>query len=171
MPLSCGSSLPACTQGTHAVFQCCVVKTEARLFTYLLDPAPTCAAWVCLFPHSVFQCLCVVALACATIWHHGPTCPKTCNHPVLQHVSLASSAPTHAVSPSHHMVAQACLFAHLPCARTAWAAWGCLFACLSCTGLQCSSMAWLLTHLPCPRLHQPGHAFVYSVSQHRHQTA
>lgn len=118
MPLSCGSSIPVCTQGTRVVFQCCIVKTEARLFTYLLYPAPTYAAWMCLFPHSVFQCLCVVALACAAMWHHGPTCPKTCNNPVLQHVSLASSAPTHAVSQSHHMVAQACLFEHLPCART-----------------------------------------------------
>lgn len=55
----------------------------------------------------------------------------------LQHVNLASSAPTHAVSQSHHMVAQAdclrtCLVPVLP-----WAAWGCLFACLSHTVLQC----------------------------------
>lgn len=138
---TCGSSIPVCTQGTHVVFQCCIIKTEARLFTYLLYPTPTYAAWVCLFPHTVFQCLYVVALACAIIWHHGPTCRKTCNDPMLQHVNLASSAPTHAVSQSHHMVAQAACFHTCLVPVLPRAAGGCLFACLSHTGLQCSSMA------------------------------
>lgn len=66
VPLPCGRSIPVCTRGTHDVFQCHIVKIEARLFTYLLYPAPTYAAWVCLFPHTLSQGLYVVALACAT---------------------------------------------------------------------------------------------------------